>query len=84
VKLIKLDHRHNLKNKGYSWAFRFDGWGSDAMLVENAVTQLEGHNYNRTFWGKSKMNSKGYSSKPYYVGIKNESSASIVLLKVGI
>jgi hypothetical protein len=84
VKLVKLDYRHNLKRKGYDWAFKFEGYDSRSSKVESAVKQLEGWRWDNTFWGKSKMSSKGYSTRPYYVGIKNESSASIVMLKVEI
>jgi len=37
VKLIKLDGRHNLKRKGYTWAFRFNGWSPAAGKVETTV-----------------------------------------------
>ena len=79
MKLVKLDHRHNLKRKGYDWAFRFNGWSSRASQVESAVKQFEGYRWDNTFWGKA----KGNSSRPYYVGVKSESTATMVLLKVG-
>lgn len=79
MKLIKLDHRHNLKRKGYDWAFRFKGYDTRATKVESAVKQLEGYRWDNTFWGKP---SGRNTSRPFYVGIKNESTASLVLLKV--
>lgn len=80
MKLIKLDHRHRLKRLGYDWAFRFNGWESNAHKVESAVKHLEGWRWNNTFWGKTKG---GFASRYYYVGVKNESTATMVLLKAG-
>lgn len=79
MKLIKLDGRHTLKRRGYDWAFRFRGWSSRASKVEAAVVQLEGWRYDMTFSGKPRMS----TGRPYYVGVKNESTATMVLLKVG-
>jgi hypothetical protein len=79
MKLIKLDHRHNLKRKGYDWAFKFNGWNVNAGKVESAVKQLEGWRWDMTFWGKANR----HSSRPYYIGVRNESTATMVLLKVG-
>ena len=79
MKLIKLDGRHNLKRKGYSWAFRFDGWSSSVIKVENTVKKLEGYRWDCTFWGKP---SGRNSSRPYYVGIKNESTVTMALLSL--
>lgn len=77
MKVIKLDGRHNLKRKGYAWAFRFNGWNSDATKVESIVKRLEGWNYNNTFWGKAPDR---YSSRTYWVGVKNESTLTMALL----
>lgn len=78
MKVIKLDGRHNLKRKGYNWAFRFSGWSPDAARVENVVKQFEGYRWDSTFWGKA---SSRFSGRPYYVGVKNESTITMVLLK---
>jgi hypothetical protein len=79
MKVIKLDGRHNLKSKGYSWAFRFKGWSPEAGKVESAVKKLEGYHWDCTFWGKTNK----YGSRPYYVGVKKESTLTMVLLKAG-
>ena len=79
MKLIKLDGRHNLKRKGYSYAFKFNGWSPAANKVESAVKQFEGWRWDMTFWGKP---SSRHSGRPYYVGVRNESTATMVLLKV--
>jgi hypothetical protein len=78
VKLIKLDRRHNLYHKGYRYAFVIDRFSSDSSRIEKAVKELEGWRWDSTFWGKPKK----YSSRPYYVGMKNESTATMALLKM--
>ena len=70
-----------MKRKGYSWAFKFKGWNSEAAKVESAVKKLEGFHWDCTFWGKP--NSWG-GSRPYYVGVKKESTLTMVLLKTGV
>jgi hypothetical protein len=84
MKFIKLDRRHNLYSKGYRFAFRFQGWSSEASRVERAVKDLEGYTnvWDNTFWGKPGCKSNGYASRSYYVGVRNESTGSIVALKV--
>lgn len=79
MKVLKLDGRHNLKRKGYNWAFRFNGWSSEANKVENAVKKLEGYHYDCTFWGKP---SGRYGGRPYYVGVKNESTLTMAMLSL--
>ena len=81
MKLIKLDGRHNLYRKGYAWAFRFRGWSVQAGRCENAVREIEGRTWgnNNVFWGKP---TERFGGRPYYVGIKNESTATLVLLKM--
>ena len=79
MKVIKLDGRHNLKRKGYDWAFRFKGWNPSAQKVENAVKKFEGYRWDSTFWGKPTGRNSG---RPYYVGVKNESTVTMVLLSL--
>lgn len=79
MKVIKLDHRHNLKRKGYDWAFRFRGWEPGAQKVENAVKKLEGYRWDSTFWGKPSGRNSG---RPYYIGVKKESTVTMVLLSL--
>ncbi len=77
MKLIKLDRRHNLYHKGYRYAFRVNRWQADSNKIEQAVKELEGWRWDCTFWGKPKD-----SVRPYYVGMKNESTATMVMLKI--
>jgi len=77
VKLIKLDRRHNLYHKGYRYAFRVNRWQADSNKIEQAVKELEGWRWDMTFWGKDKGD-----GRPYYIGMKNESTATMALLKL--
>ncbi len=77
MKLIKLDGRHNLYRKGYRYAFVVNRWNADSGKIERAVKELEGWRWDCTFWGKPKN-----GTRPYYVGFKNESTATMAMLKV--
>ena len=85
MKVIKLDGRHNLYRKGYRYAFLFEHgrWATEANSIERAVKELEGFHWDNTFWGKPRISPKlGYSARPYYVGVKNESTATMAVLKM--
>jgi len=77
MKLIKLDRRHNLYHKGYRYAFRVNRWNTDTNKIEKAVKELEGWRWDMTFWGKQTP-----TGRPYYIGMKNESTATIAMLKL--
>jgi hypothetical protein len=77
VKFIKLDRRHNLYHKGYRYAFRVDRWTTDSNSIERAVKELEGWRWDMTFWGKPRD-----STRPYYIGVKSESTATMAMLKI--
>jgi hypothetical protein len=47
--------------------------------VENTVKKLEGYRWDCTFWGKP---SGRNGSRPYYVGVKNESTVTMALLSL--
>lgn len=83
MKLIKLDRRHNLYHKGYRYAFRVNRWTSDSNKIEKIVKELEGFHWDCTFWGKP-TNTQGYGflSRPYYIGMKKESTATMAMLKL--
>jgi hypothetical protein len=82
VKFIKLDRRHNLYHKGYRYAFRVDRWTADSNSIEKAVKELEGFRWDNTFWGKPGTKSNGYASRPYYIGVRNESTGTMAMLKL--
>jgi hypothetical protein len=77
VKFIKLDRRHNLYHKGYRYAFRVNRWTADSNNIEKAVKELEGWRWDSTFWGKNKGD-----CRPYYIGFRNESTATMAMLKL--
>jgi len=83
MKMIKLDRRHNLYRNGYQYAFLFTEYGQDvpnSYEVERYVRNAEGLEwYDHTFYGKQK---KGQTRTPFYVGFRNESTATIVRLKL--
>ncbi len=77
MKLVKLDRRHNLYHKGYTYAFKLSRWSDNSHKIEKAVKELEGWRWDNTFWGKPKE-----GSRPFYIGVRNESTATMVLLKL--
>jgi len=77
VKFIKLDRRHNLYHKGYRYAFRVNRWTADSNSIERVVKELEGWRWDNTFWGKNKGD-----CRPYYIGFRNESTATMAMLKL--
>ena len=77
MKLIKLDRRHNLYRKGYRYAFRVNRWRSDSQKIERAVKELEGYHWDCTFWGKPTK-----YERPYYIGMRNEQTATMAMLKL--
>ena len=78
VKLIKLDRRHHLYHQGYRWTFAGDRWSIGCRDIETSVQNLEGYDWNRTFWGKRHP----YGFRPYYIGMRSESTATMALLKI--
>ena len=82
MKFIKLDRRHNLYHKGYHYAFRVDRWSEDSNKIEKAVKELEGFRWDNTFWGKPGCRSNGYTSRPYYIGVRSESTGIMAMLKI--
>ena len=83
MKLIKLDRRHNLYHKGYRYAFLINRFTEESNKIEKAIKELEGFCWDCTFWGKPKKDKFGYNmARPYYVGMKNESTATMAMLKL--
>ena len=82
MKLIKLDRRHHLYHKGYRFAFVVDRFTKDTNRLEKAVTECQGYRYDSTFWGKAKTGYRGYTVRPYYIGLRNEATATLVMLKL--
>ena len=85
MKLIKLDRRHRLHRHGYTWAFRFDYYTNEAAQVEHIVDDIEGRRWTnpRTHFGRAGRDRLNLPrSRPFYVAMSHESTATMVLLKV--
>lgn len=81
MKIVKLDRRHTLYHRGYHYAFVGNRWTAKSNKLESAVKKLEGWHWDSTFWGKSKFNKElGHTMRPYYIGFKKESTATMALL----
>lgn len=77
MKFIKLDARHNLYRRGFSYAFVFSGFTSSASRTERLVHDIEKIPFlTNTFRGKQPK----YGPRPYYVGFNRESTSSAVML----
>jgi hypothetical protein len=76
MKFIKLNRRHHLYHKGYEWAFRFDEDWSNVWTVQRLIQMHEGR-WPIIFYGKKK---NGY--KPFYIGVNQEKTATMVLLSL--
>ena len=84
MKFIKLNGRHNLFKRGFNFAFLFTDYAPgtpNAYKVEHLVKQAEGMGtfYDNTFYGKRE---RWMDRTPYYVGFKNETTATIVQLQL--
>ena len=84
MKLIKLDRRHNLYHKGYQYAFVFTKYGHNvpcSNTVHRLVCRTEDIKWHETntFYGKRE---KYQTRTPYYVGFRNESTATLVRLQL--
>jgi hypothetical protein len=87
MKVVKLDRRHHLHRKGYTYAFRFNNWSSEAQDIESVLRNKVYKNDSwrtsnwDTFWGKAKRN--GYDrTRPYWIGVRNETVVTQILLSL--
>ena len=80
MKLLKLDRRYHLKRTaGYDWAFVFSGYSRAFYRVEREVENIEGHCSQRSFVS-SRYNLRRDSRRTYYVGLRQESTATLIIL----
>ena len=87
MKLIKLNRRYKAyKDYGHTYGFRFNSWNKYAGLVERAMTDVLGNqykNWNSYEWkGTFGSRSKVTGSKPYFITFRDESIATVVMLKL--
>jgi hypothetical protein len=87
VKIVKLNRRYKMYDKGYTHAMRWASWNSrECPLYENSLTQLYGwHGYTegKSVWyaefGSRVYNRHG-SARPYFIYVKDESVITAALL----
>lgn len=82
MKLIKLDRRHHLYHSGYRYAFVADRFTKDTNRLEKLVKELQGYRWDMTYWGKAKSNNQGNTVRPFYIGLRDEATATLVMLKM--
>ena len=92
MKLVKLNRRYKaFKDYGHVYAFRFAEWGIKADKVEKMFKDAYGSQYARSSrvdsnfrnWRASFGNRNPRNRvRPYWISFKDESMATLVLLKV--
>lgn len=85
MKFIKLNRRYRqFKEYGHTVAFRFDGYTKQTNAVETALRSLtSGGGWQRGgewygYYGKDKHD----GMRPYFITMRDEHMASLVLLKI--
>lgn len=83
MEFIKLDGRHTLYRRGFSYAFVFRDHGKDINehSVAYRVREAEGMGWlaDNTSYGKSP---KYGGRRPYYIGFRKEETATAILLQM--
>jgi len=91
LKLVKLDRRHRAHyDRGFTWAFKFDGFHREAMFVEHAFKEMYGSQYdwsnkvqaNHHWEGVFGSKVPGHSYRTYWINFRNEYDATVALLKM--
>jgi hypothetical protein len=90
MKLIKLNRRFKqFIEHGHTVAFRFDEFSIDTIRIEQTLKEMTSeYGYNRCnewygYFGK-RPKGKGYFNepRPYFITMRDEATASMVLLKI--
>jgi hypothetical protein len=76
MKIVKLNGRYKLyKEHRFTHAIRFSSWSTEAGKVEQFLRERYGNEYSwngrhtwKTHWGKSANG----TSRPYFIGVKDE------------
>jgi len=91
LKLVRLDDRHKARyERGFAWAFRFDGFNREAMLLEAAFKEMYGSQYdwssrvqaNHHWEGKFGRKQRDSGLRTYWINFRNEHDATVALLKM--
>ena len=96
MKLIKLNRRYSLYEKGFVWAFRGTSSDRDRSKIEQYLTRVYGHHGYRSngAWISCFGNARSrlydadlnlyYSGRPYYIALCNEADATACALVAGV
>jgi hypothetical protein len=82
MKLVKLNRTHRLYHDGFSYAFRFDSYGTDTSRIERLLYDRFGSQYkNNSLW-QFRFGHRPKSGGPriVWLGLKTEPMATMVLL----
>jgi hypothetical protein len=84
MKLIKLNKTHSLYRDGYTHAFRFSHFGPRAGDIEKMMERHFGGQYKRDSLWKAKFGYRSHRDgfRIYWIGMKSEAMATMVLLGV--
>jgi hypothetical protein len=74
MKVVKLNKTHRLFHKGYTHAFRFPNWCKAASKVEDLLRDTVHYSEWGYYWPATKDR--------YWIGIKDESILTLLLLKM--
>lgn len=83
MKVIKLNRRYTqFKESGHTIGFRFNIYTNQCMDIEQALREITG----RSGWDRDGdwcgYFGKGPSPRPYFITLRDEAVASMVLLKI--
>jgi hypothetical protein len=83
VKVIKLNRRYTqFKESGHTIGFRFDKYTEQCIAIERALREITGQGG----WSRDGVwcgyFGKGPSPRPYFITLRDEAMASMVLLKI--
>jgi hypothetical protein len=88
MKLIKLNRCYRqFKEHGHTVGFRFEEFSIQAIAIERALkamTEQSGYNRDLEWYGYFGKKPKGYFNqpRPYFITMRDEATASMVLLKM--
>lgn len=85
MKIVTVDKRFKIANRGFKIALRFDSYTNTAAYIERWCREHIGQqewteNDGREWHGYFGRSQKKNEPRPYYIAFKNESYASTILL----
>lgn len=82
MKVVKLNKTHGLYREGYTHAFRFPFYSTEASRVEKAVSQRFGSSWKLDAQWAARFGSRyqGSPRRTYWIGFKSEAMLTMALL----